>query len=615
MPTLAIGVDDLLANLTADNAAALGGGALDGGQVWYQFLTQQDDRVRPSHRALHGTVWTAGDPSAPMPPLDFGCRCYISYVAAPGSPASRILPTAPSSPTTQADAFGAFLDAEAAGWRTAWKAAQDRPAGDAVPSMTDWLMTKHGFSLPQARDAASMAAATTQAAKAISGPIPPTPSKPPTAPGSSAVAPVPAIPAPSPALPDPAIAAAKAQAAADAAKLAKAQAAKAAAAAAEDAAAEAQAQAIAAAKAAKAKADAQALDDMLAAANAKMQALMAAANAKATANAGPKFPKTPEQKAKANAQAKARREAKKARAIANLDAPNAVGTVAPVTDAQKQIVGIASPSMMPAKTPPPSLIGHKWQPTGVPFGDPDSVAAARGKATLDEIRNAIPKTNIRGLQTHYERRESDALINEQISRKIGDTDSTTQNASLRFSHQWDRYMRMADRGASLAEIKADLIGGIEKGVGPLKSYGFKNTAERDAEAEGAAMRAIDLAKDMNAALAQEAYVRRTEVLYRGMHSLSESQLRGIINAPEFTFGAMSSTSTNAGTAEGFARQGGGNKIVVRMVNAKGIPIKAMSNYSSENEVIVSKQERFRVVGVYANAEEPHMFYLDMEAIE
>jgi hypothetical protein len=130
---VSVSVQDLAGALTPENAAGVDVGVLNSKQVWYEFLTQADDRVRPSHRALHGTTWRAGDPNAPVPPLDYGCRCYVRYVAAPGTPAANILPPAEGKPDTQGAAYATFLDADptllALGidWR------QVQAAGMAVP--------------------------------------------------------------------------------------------------------------------------------------------------------------------------------------------------------------------------------------------------------------------------------------------------------------------------------------------------------------------------------------------------------------------------------------------------------------------------------------------------
>ncbi len=86
-------------------------GALDSDQVWVQYLCQTgpggdhdpeqdpDEFVRPSHAAYHGQVFRLED--APIPPLDYGCRCAIHYVAAPGTPAAEVMAdTATEDPTT-----------------------------------------------------------------------------------------------------------------------------------------------------------------------------------------------------------------------------------------------------------------------------------------------------------------------------------------------------------------------------------------------------------------------------------------------------------------------------------------------------------------------------------
>lgn len=104
---LVISVDDLLGALTARDRQALASGAASE-EVWYQFVTMEDDRVRPSHAALHGTVWRSGDPSAPVPPLDYGCRCILR----PVSPIGRKipgLPKAPSKPLPTGKVYSDFL--------------------------------------------------------------------------------------------------------------------------------------------------------------------------------------------------------------------------------------------------------------------------------------------------------------------------------------------------------------------------------------------------------------------------------------------------------------------------------------------------------------------------
>jgi hypothetical protein len=71
-----------------------------------QFLTQADNRVRPEHAVLHGTVWDAGDPDRPIPPLDHNCRCYVVDVATDAAAAKRLdVPLVKNPPTTPAESI------------------------------------------------------------------------------------------------------------------------------------------------------------------------------------------------------------------------------------------------------------------------------------------------------------------------------------------------------------------------------------------------------------------------------------------------------------------------------------------------------------------------------
>lgn len=105
------------------------GGALDPEAVLVCFHTQQDDRVRPSHAALEGKVFRLDDPNRPSPPLDWGCRCYLEYVAPEDSPVAAVLPEAADDPTTPPVAFAEYLDDELPKvWRTVRKVADAAPA-------------------------------------------------------------------------------------------------------------------------------------------------------------------------------------------------------------------------------------------------------------------------------------------------------------------------------------------------------------------------------------------------------------------------------------------------------------------------------------------------------
>jgi hypothetical protein len=133
------------------------GVALDSG-VWFEYVTQADDHVRPSHAALHGTVWRLDDPDAPVPPLDYGCRCGIRYVADPDSPAAKILPPAEAEPTTPALAFSEYLDGELPRWRDYARQVKGAHREDYVNDLALLIQKEEGGSLTTARDFAQMIA-------------------------------------------------------------------------------------------------------------------------------------------------------------------------------------------------------------------------------------------------------------------------------------------------------------------------------------------------------------------------------------------------------------------------------------------------------------------------
>lgn len=134
-------------DLTSDTAAAMEGsdiegGAFDADQVYFQFICQTgpneehdpdkppDNRVRPEHAALHGTVWRLDDPAAPIPPVDWGCRCAIRYVSKPGSAASTVLPEAPHAPeVSPARSSQAWLNEHVKRWPDVADAMRDAPTG------------------------------------------------------------------------------------------------------------------------------------------------------------------------------------------------------------------------------------------------------------------------------------------------------------------------------------------------------------------------------------------------------------------------------------------------------------------------------------------------------
>jgi hypothetical protein len=92
-------------------------GTLDPDQVLVEFHTQEDDRVRPSHEALDGTVWAPGDPVAPAPPLDYGCRCFVTYRAKPETQAASILPVSDKQAASTGAHYATYLDENLEGWR------------------------------------------------------------------------------------------------------------------------------------------------------------------------------------------------------------------------------------------------------------------------------------------------------------------------------------------------------------------------------------------------------------------------------------------------------------------------------------------------------------------
>ena len=89
--------------LTADVIATIGQllqeGTRDRSNVRVRIVTQADERVRPSHAALHNTVWHADDSERPVPPFDYGCRCEEEFFAVDEETAEKTgLPVQPKNP-------------------------------------------------------------------------------------------------------------------------------------------------------------------------------------------------------------------------------------------------------------------------------------------------------------------------------------------------------------------------------------------------------------------------------------------------------------------------------------------------------------------------------------
>jgi|HubBroStandDraft_3_1064219.scaffolds.fasta_scaffold175356_3 hypothetical protein len=104
------------------------GAALDADAVYFEYITMHDDRVRPSHAALDGSIWRIDDPFAPVPPCGYNCRCSMRYVAKSNSPAAQILPIASAPLRTRAEVFADHLDEIVPDWqRIAAEASKVKP--------------------------------------------------------------------------------------------------------------------------------------------------------------------------------------------------------------------------------------------------------------------------------------------------------------------------------------------------------------------------------------------------------------------------------------------------------------------------------------------------------
>ncbi len=141
--------------MSAFNGVDAGADALDGQEVWYEYLTQNDDRVRPSHEALHGTRWRVDDPDAPTPPIDYGCRCFIRYIAAPGSVEAKILPEADGELSNRSDAFRSWLDDNVKDWSKIAQNVKKLPPDERLSAINEALKTD-GQDASEAKDIAFM---------------------------------------------------------------------------------------------------------------------------------------------------------------------------------------------------------------------------------------------------------------------------------------------------------------------------------------------------------------------------------------------------------------------------------------------------------------------------
>ncbi len=109
-----------------------------------------DDRVRPSHAAFHGMIFELG--TCPVPPLDYGCRCAIRYVARPDTPAADVIDeTSDEEAITPEQATEKWLEENVDDWKKVAKAAKD--SDDPVSTATD---KAKDLDIPQARSVAEM---------------------------------------------------------------------------------------------------------------------------------------------------------------------------------------------------------------------------------------------------------------------------------------------------------------------------------------------------------------------------------------------------------------------------------------------------------------------------
>lgn len=166
VPLSGLGPDDDLVQ------QAEGQGVLDADAVYVQLVCQTgpgehdpngtpDDKVRPSHAALHGTVWRLDDPRAPIPPMDYGCRCSLIHVAAPGKAgaiARKLLPEAPAAPeSTPGLPFRDWLNDNAKGWEQVAKAME---RGNPAEATAKGFLKARELGIPDARDVVRMVAQT-----------------------------------------------------------------------------------------------------------------------------------------------------------------------------------------------------------------------------------------------------------------------------------------------------------------------------------------------------------------------------------------------------------------------------------------------------------------------
>ncbi len=171
---------DASAILKGPDAPDLTGGTLPPTQVMIQFICNTnaghvehdpdkppDDKVRPSHAALHGRLFTLD--TAPIPPLSYNCRCAIRYLAVPKTDAAKVLDTAPikeKPETSVVPAFKEYLDDAHPKWREVAQA-----AAKAQPPERIIKANEKASDLGMTRDEAQMALTASPYAEKTFGPV------------------------------------------------------------------------------------------------------------------------------------------------------------------------------------------------------------------------------------------------------------------------------------------------------------------------------------------------------------------------------------------------------------------------------------------------------------
>jgi hypothetical protein len=112
-----------------------------------------DNRVRPSHAALHGTIWAVDDPNAPVPPIDWGCRCAMRYITTEDSPLADVMAQTNEEPNSMEFHFSEYLDREVNGWEDIYLSVKGRKKADQLGLLYEKVLQK-GIKNP--RDIARM---------------------------------------------------------------------------------------------------------------------------------------------------------------------------------------------------------------------------------------------------------------------------------------------------------------------------------------------------------------------------------------------------------------------------------------------------------------------------